>query len=624
MKQKILQFHKKIKRKKKNKKKKEFQYEKTVKREKFSKIDWLYLAIIVILFAAFGFYQLGSTKMANTYWKPDVVGDSVILDVGDQDIDALYYLVGVGDDPFGNTVNLTDVKFEVEMSTDKINWKPVTLISNISMYAWTKIPVSIIGNQYVRIRCYDTAIVMNEIGFGLAGKEKLADVSYVESTSYTRTGRELIDEQDMIDMDSTYYTGTYFDEIYHARTAYEQLKGYPIYETTHPVLGKEIISIGIAIFGMNPFGWRFMGVFCAVLMLPILYNFIKQMFHKPMISFVGTFLFAFDFMHYTQSRLATIDTYAVIFTMLIYYFMYRYYQTSFYDTDLKKTFRPLFLCGIFVGIGFASKWNVAYGFIGIAILFFMNMYKRYKEYLHAKKKVEVEHSTDEMDQKVYQSFREDFVKTIYACVLFFVIIPCIIYYLSFIFIFDITDIGTYTKQVIDYNVNMFQFHTGSLLYHPHQSPFYEWPFLVRPMLFRADLSLSGDFYGILCISSPLFCWGGTITMIMTLAYYIKTKDKKALFILIGYFSVWLPWIFVKRSTFIYHYYPALIFVALSWAYVINKIIDKKKWFVIGIVLLHIILFCIYYPVLSGSWTSEEYARRLELFPSWMIDPYPEK
>ena len=58
-------------------------------REKFSKIDWLYLAIIVILFAAFGFYQLGSTKMANTYWKPNVVGDSVILDVGDQDIDAL-------------------------------------------------------------------------------------------------------------------------------------------------------------------------------------------------------------------------------------------------------------------------------------------------------------------------------------------------------------------------------------------------------------------------------------------------------------------------------------------------------------------------------------------------------
>ena len=42
-------------------------------------------------------------------------------------------------------------------------------------------------------------------------------------------------------------------------------------------------------------------------------------------------------------------------------------------TDLKKTYKPLFWCGIFVGIGFASKWNVAYGFIGIAVLFFMNI-----------------------------------------------------------------------------------------------------------------------------------------------------------------------------------------------------------------------------------------------------------
>ena len=75
------------------------------------------------------------------------------------------------------------------------------------------------------------------------------------------------------------------------------------------------------------------------------------MFKKTLICFAGTFLFAFDFMHFTQSRIATIDTYAVIFTMLIYYFMYRYYRMSFYDSDLKKTYKPLFWCGIFVGIG---------------------------------------------------------------------------------------------------------------------------------------------------------------------------------------------------------------------------------------------------------------------------------
>ena len=598
---------------------KDFQYEKSKRKERFTRKDWFCLGIIIVLFSIVAFYNLGSTHIPNSGWKPEEKGESVILEIEDHPIDKIYYFLGTENNP--NARSEEDV-FLIEASDDLENWEEVTTIQeHLFLFSWIKEDVDIQDKRYIRVTGLDPYISMNEIAFKLKGEKEFSKVEVLESDH--STGENLIDEPEEVLLEPTQANGIFFDEIYHARTAYEMENDYELYEVTHPVLGKEIISIGIAIFGMNPFGWRFMGVIFGILMIPILYNFIKQMFKKTSVCFVGTFLFTFDFMHFVMSRIATIDTYAVIFTMLIYYFMYRYYQTSFYDTDLKKTFRPLFFCGIFVGIGFASKWNVAYGFIGIAILFFMNMYKRYKEYLHAKKKVEVEHSTDETDQKVYQSFRGNFVKTIFACVLFFVIIPCIIYYLSFIFIFDITDIGTYTKQVIDYNVNMFQFHTGSLLYHPHQSPFYEWPFLVRPMLFRADLSLSGDFYGILCASSPLFCWGGIITMIMTLAYYIKTKDKKALFILIGYFSVWLPWIFVKRSTFIYHYYPALIFVALSWAYVINKIIDKKKWLVIGIVLLHIILFCIYYPVLSGSWTSEEYASCLELFPSWMIDPYPE-
>ena len=598
---------------------KDFQYEKSKRKERFTRKDWFCLGIIIVLFSIVAFYNLGSTHIPNSGWKPEEKGESVILEIEDHPIDKIYYFLGTENNP--NARSEEDV-FLIEASDDLENWEEVTTIQeHLFLFSWIKEDVDIQDKRYIRVTGLDPYISMNEIAFKLKGEKEFSKVEVLESDH--STGENLIDEPEEVLLEPTQANGIFFDEIYHARTAYEMENDYELYEVTHPVLGKEIISIGIAIFGMNPFGWRFMGVIFGILMIPILYNFIKQMFKKTSVCFVGTFLFTFDFMHFVMSRIATIDTYAVIFTMLIYYFMYRYYQTSFYDTDLKKTLRPLFFCGIFVGIGFASKWNVAYGFIGIAILFFMNMYKRYKEYLHAKKKVEVEHSTDEMDQKVYQSFRGNFVKTIFACVLFFVIIPCIIYYLSFIFIFDITDIGTYTKQVIDYNVNMFQFHTGALLYHPHQSPFYEWPFLVRPMLFRADLSLSGDFYGILCASSPLFCWGGIITMIMTLAYYIKTKDKKALFILIGYFSVWLPWIFVKRSTFIYHYYPALIFVALSWAYVINKIIGKKKWLVIGIVLLHIILFCIYYPVLSGSWTSEEYASCLELFPSWMIDPYPE-
>ena len=81
----------------------------------------------------------------------------------------------------------------------------------------------------------------------------------------------LIDEQDTLEGEPGWFNGTYFDEIYYARTAYEHLHGQAPYETSHPPLGKEIMSIGIAIFGMTPFGWRFMGTLIGALMLPALY-----------------------------------------------------------------------------------------------------------------------------------------------------------------------------------------------------------------------------------------------------------------------------------------------------------------------------------------------------------------
>ena len=64
---------------------------------------------------------------------------------------------------------------------------------------------------------------------------------------------------------------SYFDEIYHPRTALEHLNEIYPYEVSHPPLGKLIMGIGIRAFGMTPFGWRFMGTLLGVLMLPILY-----------------------------------------------------------------------------------------------------------------------------------------------------------------------------------------------------------------------------------------------------------------------------------------------------------------------------------------------------------------
>ena len=56
----------------------------------------------------------------------------------------------------------------------------------------------------------------------------------------------------------------------------------------------------------------------------------------------------FDFMHFTQTRLATIDSYTIFFVMLMFYFMLDYYDSKSYERGFLKSLIPLFLSGIFL------------------------------------------------------------------------------------------------------------------------------------------------------------------------------------------------------------------------------------------------------------------------------------
>ena len=145
----------------------------------------------------------------------------------------------------------------------------------------------------------------------------------------------LVDEQDTVPEEPSYFNGMIFDEIYHARTAYENIHNMSVYEWTHPPLGKLIIALGILIFGMKPFGWRIMGALFGVAMVPLMYVFAKRIFKRTDFAFITAGLWAFDCMHFTQTRIATIDVYGVFFILLMFFFMYEYVRQDYFAAPLK-------------------------------------------------------------------------------------------------------------------------------------------------------------------------------------------------------------------------------------------------------------------------------------------------
>lgn len=168
----------------------------------------------------------------------------------------------------------------------------------------------------------------------------------------------------------TYENSMYFDEIYHARTGYEHAHSLYTYETTHPPLGKVFMSWCIDLMGMTPFAWRFAGTVTGILMIPAIYLLAMQLMKRTRWAALSALLLTADCMHFTQTRIATIDSFPVLFMMVMFLFMARWMQMSFYHQKLWKTLVPLFFSGVFMGAGDRQQvdWLLRRGGAGGALL----------------------------------------------------------------------------------------------------------------------------------------------------------------------------------------------------------------------------------------------------------------
>lgn len=577
---------------------------------RFYRRDWAALLLVTLAYACFAFSHLGDIQTALTSWTPQQ-GESVVLEA-DGECATFTYLPGVAPDSAHYAARV-GVNIQVETSQDGETWTDCGTLTDGSVFAWKQYQLSTPG-RYVRLTALDGSVTLNEASLFYTGTRVQATV-----LSRDPAAQALVDEQQVVPAYTTYENSTYFDEIYHARTAYEHILGLEPYENTHPTLGKLIISLGIRIFGMNPFGWRFMGALFGVLMLPVLYHLLKQLFGRTRLCTAGTLLFAFDFMHFTQTRIATIDTYAVFFLLLMYDAMLVFLRRDLLRDSWKKLLPPLLACGVFTGLGIAAKWTAAYGALGLAALFFGKLLFTYWD---ARRRGE---ETVPLLMKCG--------KLCAWCCLFFLALPFGIYFGAFL---PITTLSHNAENLWgafwNYQVTMFRYHSTLEATHSFASPWYEWPLDIRPIWYFAGDTQEG-YSTISAFGNPLLWWAGIPALGAAACLWWKERFRWAGLVLAGFLSVYLPWVLVPRLTFIYHYFTAVPFLVVALCGVFSLLYQRGGFarqltFPGGIqcsgatLLLAaftaacLMLFAVYFPVLSGSPTTRDYANALELFETW--------
>ena len=580
----------------------------TLKRHPFERHDWIPMLLLTVIYAATAFFRLGDMTAPQTYTVFQK-GDSYTFSFAQPvNVDRITYYTAIGTG-----------SYTLEYADEQDNWRAVELDQGYNtLLKWRTAETDAFTASVFRVTTDDVdryeGLWLSELALW-NGNEKLVP-DYV-----SEGGETLFDESDLWAAKSTYMNSSYFDEIYHPRTALEHLENVYPYEVSHPPLGKLIISLGVYLFGMTPFGWRFAGTLFGVLMLPVLYVFLKNLFGKTAVAACGTALFAFDFMHLVQTRISTIDTYGVFFILVSYYYMYRWLSVPA-GSKLRKSALPLFLCGLFWGIGCASKWTVVYAGIGLALLWLLGLIFKSREWYAA------------VSETGGPGFASHVLGTFFLSILFFVVIPVCVYtasYLPYLFA-DAEKYGTdpsfYRLAELVWNNQKFMltYHQGVHSSHPYESYWYQWIVDIRPILYYRDASLA-DINGTKSLfasfNNPVVSWAGLLAFIGVIIQTVRRKCGKGLFIIIAMLSQFVPWLGIGRTLFAYHYFPTVLFLVFAIAYLMDGMLTRRrKGFrlaVYGLTGWAVALYAIFYPALIGLSMPLWYAEYvLRWFPTWPL------
>jgi hypothetical protein len=613
---------------------------------KITKKDLITIVLLSIIFFGIAVWNVGSIQYPTTSWE-NTHQENFYVNLGsNQFVQNVYFWVKSGNasvsvysgEPgnwsyqgqFKDGLQPRGTDYSVYQSL-AVNVNTQFLEFNITAVNYDSLPMfSNWGITNPSDKPLTPFIQVSEIGLeGLAYQQIEIVAITGENTSDTTLNR-LVDEQSKLEIPPSYMSKMYFDEVYFARSAENYVNHQIPHERTHPPLGKLIQATGVVVFGETPFGWRVMGVVFASLMVPLMYILGKKLFGTWIGGFSAAFLFSFDFMHFTMARISTVDTYVVFFSLLSQLFFLVYFMNVVKDR-WKTSVLPLFLAVVFFALGVSTKWFTIYTAAGLLALLVL---VRLKDLAKLKKSL--------MDK--YAAFFEHPALLIIG----FIGVAVLIYFLTYI-----PDMlaGSSFPTIINLQNAMLSFHSGSVI-DSASAPWWSWPFMFRldgvtvPRWFDISYGLPNSTVStITALGNPIVWWVGFALMLVLtekaihgreLAANLRSRisksavgqrvsirgngwDLTAIYVVVVFFFSWLPYVFIGRATYIYHFYLSVPLLCLAITYFINKYWSTRKGKIAAVALFAgaVALFVLFYPVISGAPVTTAYVHSyLKWFPSW--------
>lgn len=379
-------------------------------------------------------------------------------------------------------------------------------------------------------------------------------------------------------------SGYIFDEIYYAKDAKAIVDGrvgpkpgpFP-WEAgdevswPHPELGKFAIALGILAFGDRSFGWRLPSVIAGVALLAFVYPIARRLGLSPPWALLALIFAAADPLGITQSRIATLDIFVALWSVVCIYFALRYAQDGR---------RPvwLFATGVTGGIAIATKWSGGLALITAALILLVG-------WLWARSRARRAALADDppaaalvADTASGAAAGRSVAASVGLYAAAFVVVPVVIYLLAYTQYFLA---GHTWAEWVELQRQMVIFNLDLRATHTYASRADTWIIDYRPVWYYFKAT-NGIYRGVVTIGNPFLWWLATAALVAAPVLALARRTTLPLYPAALVAALYMPWFLTFRTSFLYYMAPVAPFMAILVAAVLvpfagGEWLPRRAW-----------------------------------------------
>jgi dolichyl-phosphate-mannose-protein mannosyltransferase len=416
----------------------------------------------------------------------------------------------------------------------------------------------------------------------------------------------------------------------------------------HPPAGKWIIGVGEWMFGLDPFGWRFMTAVLGTLSVLMLCRIGRRLLRSTALGCLAGGLMAVDGLHFVMSRAALLDVVLMFWVLAAFGCLLldrdrtrarlaqalptesldSAYAAGEVRTDAETAatltlgVRPWRLAaGVCLGLAFATKWNGLYILAAFGILTVLwDMGAR---------------RTAGAPRPFVAMVRRDLLPAFASLV----VVTVGTYLASWSgwlatsggYFRDWADkdgaagpwgwLPDWLRSLWHYEAQVYDFHVGLTSHHTYESNPWSWLILGRPVSYFYESPKSGTdgcttrgetcAREVLALGTPLLWWAACFALVYVLYRWLLRRDWRAGAILCGVAAGYLPWFMYQERTIFYFYAVVFLpFLCLAMSMTLGAlagppgVAERRRTIgIVGsgvLVLLIVWNFVYFWPIYTGQ------------------------